>query len=654
MRTLLKLLVLWTLIPRTAAASPSGEQRLADFRRVVVAAGAPKVQEAAAEELAHYVEQITGRPLEIVRAAALPSDAPGLSFFVGEGAARLALDEAPGPWKDEEWMLRTVPRGLVLAGQDADGNPWAVTTPGGTLLAAYTLLDDVLGVRWFWPGPFGEHVPRRPDATLPELRLRRVPAFSIRSVSVGITSYYRRDFTEAARRWQRRTRQGWTRSASFGHSWSATFGGANGPTFREHPEWFALVHGKRRPPQMCTTNPAVIDRVVERVLQTALDIVNISPSDGGGFCECDSCTKLDVPGVLSYDNRHVQLSDRIFTYANEVARRVRKKDPKKGVGIHAYTFYNRPPRNLQALEPNLYVSFVYQAAAHRNPENLNEWRDVVRGWQKLGAKMVVREGWGNHYTQDLPYLHYRQILANLSEARALGFVGAYGDGTKCFATQAPNYWAVTRMMADPDRDPAGVMADFYASAYGPAAAEMEAYFETYAKALDANWAALDRNVDTTAVAYANLIGAWRRLIPEEVVAAADEHLKAAERLAPPGEFAERLRLHRLGQTYTATMLELLESYRRLAELGLRMDWFSSLVKTRREEPEEKAALLRRAYELGEERERLLLAQRDWAGPNEGVYAYDNDKGFRSWHAAVKSALKIDKPSAVTTATLRQN
>lgn len=654
MRTLLKLLALATLIPAPAAAAPSGDQRLADFRRVVVADGAPKVQVAAAEELVHYVGLITGRPLETVRAAALPPEAPGLSFFVGEGAARAALDEDLGPWKDEEWMLRTVPKGLVLAGQDADGNPWATTTPAGTMLAAYALLDDVLGVRWFWPGPFGEHVPRRPDATLPELRLRRTPAFSIRSVSVGSTSYYRREFTEASRRWQRRTRQGWTRSASFGHSWADTFGGADGPAFKEHPEWFALVRGKRRPPQMCTTNPAVIERVVERALETKLDIVNISPSDGGGFCECEACAKLDVPGVLSYDHRTVQLSDRIFTYANEVARRVREKDPKKSVGLHAYTFYNRPPVNLKALEPNVYISFVYQAAAHRNPENLKEWRDIVRGWQKLGAKMVVREGWGNHYSFDLPYLHFRQILSNLSEARSLGFVGAYGDGTKCFATQAPNYWAVTRMMADPDRDPTAVMADFYTSAYGPAAAEMEAYFETYAKALDANWAKLDRNVDTTAVAYANLICAWGRLIPENVVATADEHLKAAERLAPPGEIAERLKLHRLGQTYTATMLELLESYRRLAELGVRLDYFSSLVKTRREAPEERAALLRRAYELGEERERLLLAQRDWAGPNEGPYAYDNEKGYRSWHAAVKAALEIKKPSAVTRAALRSN
>lgn len=631
--------------------SKSGGQRLADFQRVVLSDTANKVQQAAADELLHYVGRISGRTLAKVRLSDYKADAPGLSFFVGDDPARKVLGENPAPWKDDEWMLRTVPKGLVVAGRDEDGNPWSIDVPAGSMLAAYTLLDDYLGVRWFWPGPFGEHVPTLPEATLPELNVRRAPAFSIRSVSIGNSGYYLREFADATRRWQRRSRLGWTRSASFGHSWEQTFEQREGKTFREHPEWFALVKGKRRPPQMCTTNPEVIARVVQRAVDSPLDIVNISPSDGGGFCECDNCTKLDVPGVLSYDNKTVQLSDRIFTYANEVARRVREKAPTKKVGLHAYTYYNRPPRNIKALEPNLYLSLVYQSSAHRDPENLREWRENVAGWEKLGAKMVVREGWGNHYTLDLPYLHYSQILTNLAEARRLGFTGAYGDGTKCFATQAPNYWAIVRMMWDPDRDPTQVMPDFYASAYGPCTAAMQAYFETFTRALDENWAKRDRNVDTTGMAYANMIGAWRRLLPVEVIAKADEHLKEAERLAPAGEYADRIRFHRFGQTYTATMLDLLETYRQLAELGVKLDYFSSVVKTRRDDPKARETLLRRAYDLGEERESLLLVHRDWAGPYEGLYAFSNDKGLRLWHDEVKKELGINRPSAVTKETL---
>jgi len=93
--------------------------------------------------------------------------------------------------------------------------------------------------------------------------------------------------------------------------------------------------------------------VVEYVLKGKYDIMNISPSDGFGFCECERCRALDVPGVFSYDKKHPQISDRIFTYANEVARRVREKNPEKACGILAYTFYHQPPVKLEKIEPNI-------------------------------------------------------------------------------------------------------------------------------------------------------------------------------------------------------------------------------------------------------------------------------------------------------------
>ena len=645
--------------------SALAEQRLADYRRVVIPNQPKPVQKAAAEELAHYVGRITGRPIEMVALAAYSPNSEGLSFLVGEPLADRLLQSKLGPWKSEEWLLRTVPQGLLLAGDDGDGDAWSSSTPAGSMLAVYTLLEEYLGVRWFWPGPFGEHVPQRPGLVLSALDLRQTPPFIIRSVSLGYARYHTQAFREASRRWARRTRQGWVWSAVFGHSWFDAFHQRTGEDFQKHPEWFALVHGKRQPPQMCTTHPEVIDRMVESVLKGKTRIVNISPSDGGGFCECNeetksethkrlgipSCTSLDVPGLLSYDRQHVQLSDRIFTYANEVARRVHQRDPSKGLGMFAYTYYNRPPARISRIEPNIYLSFVYQCASHRDPEALQDWRNSVEGWQKLSAKMVVREGWGNHYYLDLPFLHHHRIIANLAEARRRGFVAVYGEGSKCFATQGPNYWALTHMMWDPDRDTSKLMDDFYGSAYGPAAAEMQSFFETYHRALDRNWDRRQRIVNTAIIAYANLIGSWNLLLPPEAIVEAESHLAAAEKRVPPGEYAERVALHRFGQDYTRCMLELLELYRRLGECGVPLEFFASQAEIHRDDADERDRLLRRAFDLGEQRERLLLAHRDWAGPDEGLYAFTNDSHLRQWHTAVKKSLGIEQASAITGATL---
>lgn len=636
----------------SSSAAGRERQSLKDFVRVVVADDALPVQKAAAAELAHYAGVIADTKIAIVPWTAFASGKrDGLSFFVGEGAAAGAIGRGLSPWSAEEWLIRSLPNGLALAGHDAAGDAWSASTPAGSMLAVYTLLDDYLGVHWFWPGATGEHVPRNAAASVPVLDLRRTPAFSIRNIKIGYSGYHTAAFHQAERQWARRSRLAWVKSAIFGHSWEAAFDLRKGRTFQEHPEWFALVNGQRRPPQMCTTNPDVIARMVDYVLEGKADIMNISPSDGGGFCECENCRALDVPGVLAYDGKHVQLSDRIFTYANEVARRVRARNPAKGCGMFAYTYYNRPPVKIARLEPNLWLSFVFQAAAHRNPDNLRDWRDNIAGWKHLGARMVVREGWGNHYYHDLPLLHYNQIAASLATAYELGFTAAYGEGSKNFATMAPNFWAITRLMWDPTRDRTQLMRDYYRSAYGPAAAEMESFFETYNRALEVNWSRMARNVDTTQIAYANITASWHELLPAAVVDAAEAHLRAAERAATAGEYAERVRFHRVGQDYSRLMLELLDSYRRLAVLGLKLDTFSAIFKERREDASARAALLQRSYELGEQRETMLLAHRDIAGPDEGLYAYTNHAKLRQWHTAVKRELGIAKPPAVTKATL---
>jgi len=645
-------LFLFSLLFISRGMSHSADSQLVqDFQRVVIADDANLVQRAAAQELADYAGKIAGQNIEVITLSKLVANTAGLTFFVGDGAAEHVLGKSVKPWRMEEWMLKSVPAGFVLAGDDGSGNPWSINTAAGSMLAVYTLLEDHLGVRWFWPGEFGEHVPKDAAAVIPALDVRRLPGFEIRSVQLGYSSiYHTKTFDEAARKWARRARLGWVKSAVFGHSWDAAFDLRKGETFKQHPEWFALVKGQRRPPQMCTTNPEVIARMVEYVLNGKQDIMNISPSDGGGFCECERCQALDVPGVLAYDHKHVQLSDRIFTYANEVARRVREKNPAKSCGMFAYTFYNKPPLKIKKLEPNLYLSFVYQSAGQRDPENLREWREAVAGWQALDAKLVVREGWGNHYYFDMPFIHDRQIIANLTEASRLGFVAAYGEGSKSFATMAPNFWALTHMLWDPRRDATQLMQDFYQSAYGPVAQEMEAYFEAYNRALDENWSKRDRVVDATGIAYANVITAWGKLLPPSAVDAAESHLKAAEAKAPAGEYADRVKFHRFGQDYTRVMLELLANYKRLSELGVKIG-FASSIKAVADNPAERDALLKRTYELGEQREQMLLAHRDWAGPDEGLYAFTNDVNIRQWHAAVKKAVGIDKSSALTKAKL---
>jgi hypothetical protein len=242
------------------------------------------------------------------------------------------------------------------------------------------------------------------------------------------------------------------------------------------------------------------------------------------------------------------------------------------------------------------------------------------------------------------------VIANFKEAYKLGFLAAYGDGSKNFAAHAPNSWAITRMMWDPERDTTGLMNDYYRSAYGPVANEMKAFFETYNTALNENWAKRRRLVDTSGIAYANVITSWRTFYPVSVVEKAESHLRAAEKAAPPGEYAERVAFHRFAQDYTAMMLDLLETYRLICAAGIKVGLAPvDLVETSEADREK---LLKRAFELGEKRETMLLAHRNWAAMDEGLYGFTNDAKLRQWHSVVKAELKIDRPTAITKAQLQ--
>jgi len=83
-----------------------------------------------------------------------------------------------------------------------------------------------------------------------------------------------------------------------------------------------------------------------------------------------------------------------------------------------------------------------------------------------------------------------------------------------------------------------------------------------------------------------------------------------------------------------------------------MDYFSAVVTEQKENAAALKKLMRQAFEGGELREKLLLSHRDWAGPDEGLYAFNNDRGLRQWHGKVKKALGIESASALTRETLQ--
>src|SRR5690606_20685083 len=151
----------------------------------------------------------------------------------------------------------------------------------GTLFGAYELLEQ-LGVRWFMPGELGTVVPRSKTVSLPVQQIVQAPSFT--------------------GRWHMGYRTTpWAKHMRMGGPYFPGAHGIRGLTkevFAAHPEYFALVNGKRQLSQACVSNPHVVQMAVEEARKffranPTVPWLGFGPNDGAGFCQCENCRALD-------------------------------------------------------------------------------------------------------------------------------------------------------------------------------------------------------------------------------------------------------------------------------------------------------------------------------------------------------------------------
>ena len=95
--------------------------------------------------------------------------------------------------------------------------------------------------------------------------------------------------------------------------------------------------------QICTSNPEAMlvcttNLIAELDKNPDIDVISLGANDGGGFCECDNCTSLDVDR-----DWWATWSDRLAVFSNKAARIIREKHPETIIKVGAYAMYLRFP-----------------------------------------------------------------------------------------------------------------------------------------------------------------------------------------------------------------------------------------------------------------------------------------------------------------------
>ena len=412
-----------------------------------------------ADEFREYLDRMTGASFQVRVGQG------GDGIFVGTKEQfplpKFADALAIRPNRDgvESFVIHRCGRSLYLVG----------ATELGTSHAVFRCLER-LGCRWFFPAKAWEVIPEKPALAMDFDEVSR-PKIASRRIwwGYGFFDRRRKNCQQDYEAWARHNRMARSLRNWNGHAWQ-TIIRENQAAFDQHPEYLALVDGKRRGPQFCVSNPEVRAIATKWALgrierDPQMHMVSMETSDGLHQCECEPCLKMG------------SVSDRAFGLANEVARAIDKAYPGKMVGMLAYSDHCEPPSF--ALEPNVYVQstagFIH--GSYTFEELMKLWPRKTKniGFYEYFSVWLwdfdqLPGGRGN----DISY-----IARRIREYAAVGATSITCESGNNWGLHGRGYYVANKLMWNPDEDVDTLLADFYKYAFGPAADVMRRYYERF-------------------------------------------------------------------------------------------------------------------------------------------------------------------------------
>ena len=493
MRTLSHWLILCMLVPVFARADVAIVSEGSARAAIVIADRPTPTERLAAEELRWHLERMSGASLPIASAAAEGMAA----VYLGRAAA--AVNVKADDLTLEHYRVVTGPNWVAIAGRDgsrservSDPLSLSVVQPG-TLFGVYHLLDNVLGVRWLWPGEEGTFVPKRQAIAIPPLNVTDGPRLLQRQMRCARSKRSRTkhiarvdgvtmvDDKVAERQereellWLRRQRMGRRVQFAFGHAftrWWKQYG-------ETHPEYFATLHDRKQPfpneerPKLCVSNSAVTDQIVaDWKARGAQSHLAACPNDSRAYCTCANCRTWDLPIETTPENVDQSvLTYRYVKFWKILAEQVAKINPDVYVCGYAYSNYRQPPEGVQ-LPPNVILGYV----GGMGDEAKEEWRK----WAAAGVTLYFRPNWfhSGHNAFYLPLHEAGEFMKFASASSMLGtdFDSLLGH----YATHGAWYYLVARIQARPDLSVEAII-DEYCAGFGPAAQLVRRYLDYWEK-----------------------------------------------------------------------------------------------------------------------------------------------------------------------------
>ncbi len=268
--------------------------------------------------------------------------------------------------------------------------------------------------------------------------------------------------------------------------------------FKDHPEYYSLVNGERRPwRQYCFSNPEMKKVFIENALEFLrrapenIDGMHIDMDDTWEACECEKCLapiRLTDGTTLPKEDPAFR-STQYFLFLNDVVAATKKEFPNVFIKTLAYFSTAIPPKC--AVDPMIRPTFAPYVRANDKrpifaPENI-VWLKRLQEWRKLSPKIDCYEYYGlglefprplaEVRARDIPEM-YRSLLGMGSEYRHNGDRDTPGGTASTWDYSAMEFWVLTRLLWNPEQNVEQLRKYYIRRTFHEAAPMIEKFYGT--------------------------------------------------------------------------------------------------------------------------------------------------------------------------------